>query len=58
MKNTKAIVELGRTARAQNNLIVKTPLKSMKIVNENEELLKGAIELKPYIVEELNVMEI
>ena len=38
--------------------MVKTPLKSLLIVNENESVLKGAIELKSYILEELNVMEI
>lgn len=58
MKYAKAVIELGRTARAQNNLMVKTPLKSLLIVNENESVLKGAIELKSYILEELNVMEI
>jgi isoleucyl-tRNA synthetase len=54
----QAVVELGRMCRERRKIGLKMPLKSMTIMNQDEAYMKDLKTLKPYIEEELNVMEI
>lgn len=54
----QGVVELGRMCRERRKVGLKTPLKHMTIVNDDEEFIKDVKELESYVREELNVMDV
>jgi len=54
----QTVVDLGRMCRERRRVGLKTPLKSMTVINESEDYMRDMKELQAYIKEELNVMEI
>eukprot|EP00933_Yihiella_yeosuensis_P040258 TRINITY_DN34523_c0_g1_i1.p1 TRINITY_DN34523_c0_g1~~TRINITY_DN34523_c0_g1_i1.p1 ORF type:complete len:819 (+),score=208.54 TRINITY_DN34523_c0_g1_i1:186-2459(+) len=58
MERMQSVVELGRTLRERRKVGLKTPLKSMTIINKNKGFTKDVETLKRYVEEELNVMEV
>lgn len=52
------IVILGRQKRVQENVKLKTPLRKLDIVSQDEKLLKEIKKLEEYFVGELNVKEV
>ncbi|CAA17821.1 cytoplasmic isoleucine-tRNA ligase Irs1 [Schizosaccharomyces pombe] len=58
VKRMQTIIELARYVREQNNISLKTPLKTLIVILTNEEYLEDAKLLERYIAEELNVREV
>jgi len=58
MSSMQTVVELGRTCRERRKVGLKTPLRSMTIMNKNETFNRDMKNLQTYIEEELNVMEV
>lgn len=54
----QSVIELGRNIREKKTISLKTPLKTLIILHNDEEYLKDIEELKDYIIEELNVRDI
>lgn len=54
----QSVIELGRNIREKKTISLKTPLKTLIILHNDEQYLKDIEELKDYIVEELNVRDI
>ncbi|KAK6458114.1 isoleucyl-tRNA synthetase [Scheffersomyces xylosifermentans] len=52
------VIELGRNIREKKTISLKTPLKELVILHENESYLKDVESLKGYISDELNVRNI
>ncbi len=52
------LILLGRQKRNQTGIKVKTPLKSLTIIHQDKNLLKGIAKLEEYIQAELNIKEI
>ena len=52
------LILLGRQKRNQVNIKVKTPMQSLTIIHQSEDLLKDVSNLESYIKTELNVKEI
>jgi len=57
-RRMQSVVELGRTCRERRKVGLKMPLKSMTIINQNEDFNEDVKMLQKYIEEELNVMEV
>jgi isoleucyl-tRNA synthetase len=55
VQRLQAVVELGRTCRERKKVGLKTPLKSMKVLNKSDDFIKDIKELEPYLKEELNI---
>lgn len=58
VQRMQGVVELGRMVREQNKVGLKMPLKSMTIINRDEEIMKDLKKLQGYIQEELNAMDV
>lgn len=58
VERLQSVVELGRTCRERKKVGLKTPLKSMKLLNKSEDFIKDIKELEKYLKEELNVVEL
>lgn len=58
MTRMQTVVELGRTCRERRKVGLKTPLKSMTIVNRNKDFNADVQKLQKYVEEELNVMAV
>lgn len=54
----QAVIELGRNIREKKTISLKTPLKTLVILHNDEEYLKDIETLKNYIIEELNVRDV
>lgn len=54
----QTVIDLGRNIREKKTISLKTPLKSLVIINGDAGYLKDVEDLKNYIVEELNVRDI
>ena len=52
------LILLGRQRRNQVNIKVKTPLKSLTVIHQDKNLLKGISHLEDYIKTELNIKEV
>lgn len=58
VENMQKVVELARLIRERNNIPIKKPVTSMKIVNNNPEFIKGLKIFEDYIKEEVNTMNL
>ncbi|EPX74150.1 cytoplasmic isoleucine-tRNA ligase Irs1 [Schizosaccharomyces octosporus yFS286] len=58
VKRMQTIIELARYVREQNNISLKTPLRSLVVIVTDPEYLEDAKSLESYILEELNVREV
>merc|ERR1719310_1639084 len=58
VQRLQSLVQLGRTCRERKKVGLKTPLKSMKLLNKSDDFIKDIRELEPYLKEELNVREV
>merc|ERR1719326_2422012 len=58
VERMQTVVELGRNTRERKKVGLKTPLKGMSILNKDPGYIKDMETLKPYVMEELNVMEL
>merc|ERR1719218_276877 len=58
VQRLQAVVQLGRVCRERKKVGLKTPLKSMKVLNKSAEFMKDIKELEGYLKEELNVREL
>jgi len=58
VERLQAVVELGRTCRERKHVGLKTPLKSMTLLNKSESFVKDIQKLEAYLKEELNVVEL
>jgi len=58
VERMQSVVELGRTCRERRKVGLKTPLRSMTIMNKSKEFMQDVQTLQKYIEEELNVMEV
>ncbi|EPY49273.1 cytoplasmic isoleucine-tRNA ligase Irs1 [Schizosaccharomyces cryophilus OY26] len=58
VKRMQTIIELARYVREQNNISLKTPLRSLVVIVTDPEYLEDAKSLEGYILEELNVREV
>lgn len=58
VQRLQTVVQLGRTCRERKKVGLKTPLKSMKLLNKSDDFIKDIRELEPYLKEELNVREV
>jgi len=58
VQRLQSVVQLGRTCRERKKVGLKTPLKSMKLLNKSEEFMKDIKELETYLKDELNVREL
>lgn len=58
LSRMQRVVELGRTCRERRKVGLKTPLRSMTIMNKNEGFNRDLKNLQTYVEEELNVMEV
>jgi len=58
VQRLQSVVELGRTCRERKKVGLKTPLKSMKLLNKSAEFMKDIKELEVYLKDELNVVEL
>ncbi|CCE63177.1 hypothetical protein TPHA_0E00820 [Tetrapisispora phaffii CBS 4417] len=54
----QTVIELGRNIREKKTISLKTPLKSLVILHNDDEYLKDVEDLKEYIIEELNVRDV
>lgn len=54
----QTVIELGRNIREKKSISLKTPLKTLVILHDDENYLKDVESLKTYIQEELNVRDI
>lgn len=52
------IIELGRISRERRTIGLKTPLKSLVVIHNDPQYLEDVKSLEPYILEELNVLEL
>ena len=58
MSRVKAVAELVRVVRDRNSLMLKTPVKRVLVANESKKALDSLMELKAYLMDELNLLEI
>lgn len=54
----QTIIELGRISRERRTIGLKTPLKSLVVIHNDPQYLEDVKSLEPYILEELNVLEL
>lgn len=54
----QSAIENGRLIRDRKNLSLKTPLKSVTLVDNDPQALKDFEEVQSYIIEELNVLDL
>ncbi|KAJ5789235.1 uncharacterized protein N7518_006246 [Penicillium psychrosexuale] len=54
----QTIIELGRVSRERRAIGLKTPLKSLVVIHNDPQYLEDVKSLEPYILEELNVLEL
>ncbi|KAJ5162738.1 Aminoacyl-tRNA synthetase class 1a anticodon-binding [Penicillium coprophilum] len=52
------IIELGRISRERRAIGLKTPLKTLVVIHNDPQYLEDVKSLEPYILEELNVLEL
>jgi len=58
VERLQAVVELGRTCRERKHVGLKTPLKSMTLLNKSDAFVMDIKKLEAYLKEELNVVEL
>lgn len=58
VQRLQSVVELGRTCRERKKVGLKTPLKSMKVLNKSDEFMKDMTQLEAYLKEELNIVNL
>jgi isoleucyl-tRNA synthetase len=58
VERLQSVVELGRTCRERKKVGLKTPLKSMKVLNKDPAFMKDITELESYLKEELNIVDL
>lgn len=54
----KSLIDLGRIARDRRNITLKSPLKELLIIHEDQEILERLQNLQQYILNELNVKKL
>ena len=54
----RSAIENGRLIRDRKNISLKTPLSTVILVDQDQEALKDFQEVKDYIIEELNCLEL
>jgi len=54
----RSAIENGRLIRDRKNISLKTPLSTVILVDQDQEALKDFKEVKDYIIEELNCLEL
>jgi len=54
----QTVIELGRTSRERRKLPLKFPLTQLTVIHEDPQYLQDIENLKPYILEELNLREV
>ena len=54
----RSAIENGRLIRDRKNISLKTPLSTVILVDQDSEALKDFQEVKDYIIEELNCLEL
>lgn len=54
----RSAIENGRLIRDRKNISLKTPLSTVILVDQDKEALKDFQEVKDYIIEELNCLEL
>ncbi|PYI13347.1 isoleucyl-tRNA synthetase,cytoplasmic [Aspergillus japonicus CBS 114.51] len=52
------VIEMARTSRERRNIGLKTPLKTLVVIHQDEQYLEDVRSLQSYILEELNVLEL
>lgn len=52
------VIEMGRTSRERRSVGLKTPLKSLVVIHQDQQYLDDVKSLEGYILEELNVLEV
>ncbi|KAI9040849.1 isoleucine--tRNA ligase ILS1 [Aspergillus affinis] len=52
------VIEMGRTSRERRMVGLKTPLKSLVVIHQDQQYLDDVKSLEGYILEELNVLEV